>query len=210
MDVDAQGVVGSMHARCTSRWTPPKGWKDRSTRRRWLHGVVTLPLLGVEGTVDARQGLEERSDGSTSVSDRGYGPTFVKQENGLLVQDLTQGRGEGARVGDRVVFDYVCRRSNGYFVYGTVEGVGFQPLDVETEPESAILGNGELILGLEQGLLGLRPGAKRRLVVPPSLGFVREGLRPRPPSYGARRQISVHAKEPFLFEVYVLDVKRGL
>lgn len=174
-------------------------------RRRWLRGMCTTSLLCVDGVARAREPAENTSE----LDDRGYGPKFVKRADGLLVQDLTPGEGEKAQLGDRIVFDYVCRRSNGYFVYGTVEGVGFQPLDVSTEPETAVLGNDELIPGLERGLLGLRRGGKRRLVVPPALGFVRDGLRPRPPNYGARRQIAVHAKEPFLFEVSVLDVKKA-
>mmetsp|Transcript_9929 Transcript_9929/g.60626 ORF Transcript_9929/g.60626 Transcript_9929/m.60626 type:complete len:246 (-) Transcript_9929:2189-2926(-) len=174
-------------------------------RRRWLRGMCTTCLLSVDGVARAREPASKTS----AVDDRGYGPKFVKRADGLAVQDLTPGVGVEAQLGDRIVFDYVCRRANGYFVYGTVEGVGFQPLDVATEPETAVLGNDELIPGLERGLLGLRRGGKRRLVVPPALGFVRDGLRPRPPNYGARRQIAVHVKEPFLFEVSVLDVKKA-
>lgn len=174
-------------------------------RRPWLLGMCTSSLLRVDGVARAREPAAK-----TSVADdRGYGPKFMERADGLLVQDLAPGVGAEAQVGDRIVFDYVCRRANGYFVYGTVEGVGFQPLDVATEPEAAVLGNDELIPGLERGLLGLRRGGKRRLVVPPALGYVRDGLRPRPPNLGARRQIAVHVKEPFLFEVSVLDVKEA-
>ena len=32
-----------------------------------------------------------------------------------------------AKPGDTVLIDYVLRRSNGYFIYATQEGVSFQP-----------------------------------------------------------------------------------
>lgn len=60
-------------------------------------------------------------------------------------QELNVGTGPQAAPGDQVLFDYVLRRSNGYFIYGTVEGVSFQPRDVPTGPVSFKLGAGELI-----------------------------------------------------------------
>lgn len=42
---------------------------------------------------------------------------FFKLDNGVKVQQLTSGAGRQAEVGDRVLFDYVLRRSNGYFIY---------------------------------------------------------------------------------------------
>jgi hypothetical protein len=43
---------------------------------------------------------------------------FYKLDNGVKVQQLVDGTGKpGAKAGDRVLFDYVLRRSNGYFIY---------------------------------------------------------------------------------------------
>lgn len=177
-------------------------------RRTWNAIFPASVLLGFEKVAFAVGEGDWSSPGLASGDESTYGPRFVKQEGGLLVQDLLEGKGDEASVGDRIIFDYVCRRSNGYFVYGTVEGVSFQPLSVEAEPLSIVLGKDKIIQGLERGLLGLRPGARRRIVVPPTLGYVVDDLGPRPPSFGARRQISAHAKEPFLFEVSVIDVKK--
>lgn len=177
-------------------------------RRTWNAILPASFLLGFEKVAFAVGEGDWSSPGLASGEESTYGPRFVEQEGGLLVQDLLEGKGDEASEGDRIIFDYVCRRSNGYFVYGTVEGVSFQPLSVEAEPLSIVLGKDKIIQGLEQGLLGLRPGARRRIVVPPRLGYVVDDLGPRPPSFGARRQISAHAKEPFLFEVSVIDVKK--
>lgn len=43
---------------------------------------------------------------------------FSKLSNGVKIQQLTEGSGTPAQAGDKVLFDYVLRRSNGYFIYG--------------------------------------------------------------------------------------------
>ena len=48
--------------------------------------------------------------------------------------------------------------------------MSFQPRDVPTGPVTARLGAGQLIPGLEEVLAGMRPGSKRRALVPPSAG----------------------------------------
>ena len=49
--------------------------------------------------------------------------------------------------------------------------MSFQPRDVPTGPVTARLGAGQLIPGLEEVLAGMRPGSKRRALVPPSAGM---------------------------------------
>ena len=48
--------------------------------------------------------------------------------------------------------------------------MSFQPRDVPTGPVTVRLGAGQLIPGLEEVLAGMRPGSKRRALVPPSAG----------------------------------------
>lgn len=62
-------------------------------------------------------------------------PLFFKTPSGVPVQVLAEGTGgREARAGERLLVDFVVRRSNGYFIYSTVEGVSFQPRDVPTGP----------------------------------------------------------------------------
>lgn len=55
---------------------------------------------------------------------------------------------------------------------GTIEGVSFQPKDVPVGPIRLQLGSGEVIEGLESALVGMRQGGKRRMLVPPEVGYV--------------------------------------
>ena len=47
---------------------------------------------------------------------------FYKIGNGVKVQQLTDGKGTASKAGDKVLFDYVLRRSNGYFIYAYAFG----------------------------------------------------------------------------------------
>ena len=83
---------------------------------------------------------------------------------------LFSSSGEQAKAGDNIQYDYTLRRANGYFIFATVAcGIGCG----DGTPEVAQLGKTALIAGLEELLTGMRPGEKRRALIPPALGYVR-------------------------------------
>lgn len=142
---------------------------------------------------------------------------YSRTPSGVPYEDLAPGGGPPAEAGDDVVIDYVLRRSNGYFIYGTVEGVSFQPLDVPTEPFRVRVGDPDVIPGLSDALVGVRAGGKRRALIPPALGYAgapggdakaASRLQPQPPTFATRRQLLNHTKEPLLFEIQVVKVAK--
>ncbi|EIE24660.1 FKBP-like protein, partial [Coccomyxa subellipsoidea C-169] len=136
-------------------------------------------------------------------------PRFFKTPDGVKIQELALGRGDqAAKPGDLVVLDYVLRRANGYFIYATVEGVSFQPRDVPIGPLEITLGSKDVIPGLERVLEGMKPGGRRRALIPPELGYAADpdNAQPQPPTFATRRQLLNHAKEPLLFEVQLLKI----
>jgi FKBP-type peptidyl-prolyl cis-trans isomerase FkpA len=62
-------------------------------------------------------------------------------------------------------------------------------------PITFTLGGGQVIIGWEQGLPGMKVGGLRRLVIPPSLG------------YGASRYGIIPPNATLVFEIELLDVQ---
>jgi hypothetical protein len=135
-------------------------------------------------------------------------PKFFKTPGGVPVQELAAGEGPTARPGQRVLVDYVLRRANGYFIYATVEGVSFQPRDVPTGPVLLTLGDGSVVPGLDEVLLTMRRGGKRRVLLPPAQGYPGRAaaIQPKMPTFATQRQLDTHSVEPLMFELQVLRV----
>ena len=80
---------------------------------------------------------------------------------GLIVQDEVVGAGAEAVAGSVVSVQYTGKLENGT-VFDT--SVGKAPIEFP-------LGQGYVIPGWEQGIVGMKVGGKRRIVIPPSLGY---------------------------------------
>ncbi|HBL31956.1 MAG TPA: peptidylprolyl isomerase [Acidobacteria bacterium] len=93
-------------------------------------------------------------------------PHEVVLPSGVRYVDLQPGTGEEARPGKILAVRYVGRLEGGKTFDATPEGA---------EPLTLRLGAGDVIKGLDQGLAGMRVGGKRRLTIPPELGFGKEG-----------------------------------
>lgn len=91
----------------------------------------------------------------------------------LQVEDLVVGEGKEAQMGNKVTVNY----------RGTLlDGVEFDSSYKREEPFSFILGQGQVIQGWERGILGMKEGGKRKLVIPPSLGYGQQQVGLIPPN----------------------------
>ena len=91
----------------------------------------------------------------------------------LQIEDLVKGEGKEAQVGNKITVNY-----KGMFLDGTEFDSSYK----RGEPFSLVLGQGQVIQGWEKGILGMKEGGKRRLVIPPSLGYGTRQVGPIPPS----------------------------
>jgi peptidylprolyl isomerase len=85
----------------------------------------------------------------------------------LVVKDLKPGSGQAAKAGDTVTVQYVG------VLYAN--GKQFDASWDRGEPFSFPLGAGQVIPGWDQGVVGMKPGGRRELIIPAELGYGAQG-----------------------------------
>lgn len=91
----------------------------------------------------------------------------------LEIEDITVGDGAVAKPGDEVTVQYVGVNYK--------SGEEFDASWDRGEPFTFTLGNGEVIQGWDQGVEGMKEGGRRRLIIPPALGYGPSGFPPAIP-----------------------------
>jgi FKBP-type peptidyl-prolyl cis-trans isomerase len=104
----------------------------------------------------------------------------------LKYVELVEGKGKEAKKGDTVDVHYTGWLTNNTKFDSSVD---------RGKPLSFSLGAGEVIKGWDEGVAGMKEGGKRKLTIPPELGYGSTGNGPIP------------ANSTLIFEVELLKVK---
>lgn len=113
--------------------------------------------------------------------------TEVTTESGLKYTDEKIGEGDSPKSGKTVTVHYT----------GTLEnGKKFDSSRDRNQPFSFTIGVGQVIQGWDEGVMTMKVGGKRKLTIPPELGYG---------SRGAGGVIPPNAE--LIFDVELLDVK---
>jgi peptidylprolyl isomerase len=104
-----------------------------------------------------------------SMKDKEEAEPNLKAEDvkDLKIEDLKEGDGPGAKVGDTLVVHYTGWLTN---------GTKFDSSHDRRESMSFMLGAGKVIKGWDKGLLGMKAGGKRKLTIPPELAYGAHGF----------------------------------
>jgi FKBP-type peptidyl-prolyl cis-trans isomerase len=89
-------------------------------------------------------------------------------QGGIRIQDIVHGSGSAVRNGRRVSINYV----------GTFPNDGnkiFDKNQSKGKPLTFRLGTGEVIKGLDRGMIGMKVGGEREITIPPKLGYGEKG-----------------------------------
>ena len=62
-------------------------------------------------------------------------------------------------------------------------------------------------MAVQDAMLGMRERGRRRILVPPALGWVSEEVQPRPVTFAGQRQLANHGREVLVFEVDLVKIK---
>ena len=105
----------------------------------------------------------------------------------MKIETLQEGTGAEAKTGDTVVVNYV----------GTLEnGTKFDSSIDRGETFSFTLGENRVIQGWELGVLGMKIGEKRKLTIPPELGYGDQAV-----------GNIIPANSTLIFEVELIEIK---
>jgi peptidylprolyl isomerase len=111
----------------------------------------------------------------------------VTTPTGLKYVDLVVGTGANPKPGDRVTVHYI----------GTLEsGEKFDSSYDHGRPLTIQIGMGKVIKGWDEGVMTMRVGGKRKLIIPPQLGYGTDG---RPPV--------IPGNSTLIFEVELLSIQ---
>ncbi|MDT8913947.1 FKBP-type peptidyl-prolyl cis-trans isomerase [Amycolatopsis sp. PS_44_ISF1] len=117
-------------------------------------------------------GRECTADDIKTTGSFGQAPTITIPDTcappkKLITKDLSEGTGGGAKAGQKVTMNYTL-----------VTWSDKQKLDSSFDRGQTFpltLGAGEVIPGWDQGLVGIKQGGRRLLVIPPDLGYGQGG-----------------------------------
>ena len=115
------------------------------------------------------------------------GEKSIETSSGLQYLDLVKGPGREAHVGETASVHYT-----GWLKDGTK----FDSSLDRGQPFQFRLGAGRVIRGWDEGIVGMNIGSKRKLIIPPHLGYGKRG---------AGRVIPPNAT--LIFEVELLDLR---
>ena len=86
--------------------------------------------------------------------------------SGLLIEELVVGSGAVAAAGEKVTVHYTGWLS---------DGKKFDSSKDRRDPFVFPLGRGQVIKGWDEGVAGMKVGGKRKLTIPPALGYGARG-----------------------------------
>lgn len=146
-----------------------------------ITGVAVLALIGYfifnNNAVKSDEMKKQQSANSQGA---------VQKQIQLKVEDLVKGTGKEVKKGDSIVIHYK----------GTLtDGSTFDSSYNRGTPFETQIGVGQVIRGWDEGVVGMKVGGKRRLTIPPELG------------YGDRAVGPIPANSTLIFEVELVDVK---
>ncbi len=127
------------------------------------------------------KGAGEATKATAGAKEKGKGaiPEAKKEittKSGLKYIDHVVGKGDEAVAGAKVDVNYT-----GWLFEGGKKGKEFDS-SVGKQPISFPLGTGAVIKGWDEGLVGMKVGGKRTLIIPPDLAYGTAGRAPVIPS----------------------------
>ena len=135
----------------------------------------------------ASSGIKKGGDTVMSGTDTGQSEKMIKTPSGLQYEDIVAGSGASPAPGKKVIVHYTGWLTDGKKFDSSVD---------RNQPFVFMIGKGEVIPGWDEGVMTMKIGGKRKLIIPANLGYG---------PAGAGGVIPPNA--PLVFEVILLDIR---
>jgi FKBP-type peptidyl-prolyl cis-trans isomerase len=123
---------------------------------------------------------------STKTLEKKEVTNYITTPSGLKYYDIKEGTGMTPRMGQKVYVHWI----------GTLEnGTVFENSYEQKKPIEITLGETDLIKGMQEGLLTMKVGGKRKLIIPPDL------------AWGDRSFNKIPANATLIFEIELLKAE---
>jgi len=137
-------------------------------------------------------GSTEVTEGAKAEPKKAKSPEVAKSQGeereitgGIKVLDAKVGTGASAKKGNTVRMRYIGKLENGKVFDKNVKG----------KPFTFHLGKGEVIKGWDEGIVGMKVGGERKLIIPSAMGYGKAGTDGIPPN------------STLIFEVKLIELK---
>ncbi|MEV8610146.1 FKBP-type peptidyl-prolyl cis-trans isomerase [Amycolatopsis sp. NPDC051373] len=148
------------------------GGDDTAAQPSGTPSAPAAPSSSAAAAGAQTKGRECTADDIKTTGTFGQAPTITIPDDcdppkKLITKDLVAGTGNGAKAGQELSMNYTLvtwsdkKKLDSSFDRG--------------EPFSLHLGAGEVIPGWDQGLVGIKQGGRRLLIIPPDLGYGQGG-----------------------------------
>ncbi len=188
---------------------------QRARRRKWNQRIVAtiailvvVALIGVAAwqLIEKGSKVPVTSAGATTTAQIKATATYsvlapdlpptvtgtpTTTADGLQYIDIKEGTGNTVKEGDTINVNY-----NGW-IQATEVRFDSSYIDNSGKPAQFTLTSGSIIQGWIEGIPGMKVGGKRRLIIPPSLG------------YGDQAQGPIPANSTLIFDVEVVSIQSG-
>ena len=145
--------------------------------------ATATPLVCAPVSVLGLNGTPTKPNGPPAITG-----TLVNGAQCLQYVDIKPGSGPAIKAGDNVTVNYTGWLSTGQ-QFDTSIGAGKSPFTVQN------VGQAGVITGWNLGLIGMKAGGERRLIIPPALGYGAGGYPP-----------AIPGDETLIFDITVVSI----
>jgi len=172
----------------TAKDTPNETKKSKKKKKKAKNKKGDAKEMEVTSVTPDKVNNDSVEKGEEPSQEKEHGNNIRTFPNGLVIEELSMGKPDGRKAvpGNKVSMYYTGKLKKNGKIFDS--NIGRKPFQFR-------LGVGEVISGWDVGVKGMRVGDKRRLTIPPAMG------------YGAKGAGEIPGNASLVFDVELVNVK---